>query len=97
MVYRMIRVKKAKAKARLLREREKVRKILQGIADASLDPYLGYRQLNAIYCRTSGLHDEIRHFFRVPGVEADGIIRVDDAFRQNIRALAKEWLVKHRD
>jgi hypothetical protein len=88
----MMRVKKSKPKARLLLERESATKTIQEIADGNLDPYLGYRQLYAIYCRTSGMHDELKAFFRIPGVEPDGVIRVDHAFREKVRDLAMAWL-----
>jgi len=91
----MIRVKKSKAKARLLRRREQARKVIREICNGEEDPYIGYRLLYRIYCGTSGLHEELKAFFRIPGIEPDGNIRVNEEFRDNIRALAADFLSRH--
>jgi hypothetical protein len=91
----MIRVKKSKAKARLLRCRERARKVIREICNGEEDPYIGYRLLYKIYCGTSGLHEELKIFFPITGVEPDGTIRVDEEFRENIRALAADFLSRH--
>ena len=91
----MIRVKKSTAKARLLGDKQKIQETMEGIADGSLDAYLGFRKLYGIYCGRSSVHEELKPFFRIPGVEPDGRIRVDDAFRSTVRALAAEYLSKH--
>jgi hypothetical protein len=70
----------------------KARRIFQQVVDGSLDPYEGYRRLYGIYAGSSGLLDELKPFFRLPGVEPDGHLRVDDEFRATIRGLAEEWL-----
>ncbi len=49
-------------------------------ADPS-DPFEGYRQLYRIYDGTSGLLDELKPFFRLPGIEPDGNLHVNDQFR----------------
>jgi hypothetical protein len=91
----MIRVKKSKAKARLLQDKKKIRDTVEGIANGNVDAYVGYRKLYTIYCRRSGVHQELQAFFRIPGVEPDGRIQVDDAFRSTVRALAVAYLSKH--
>lgn len=91
----MQRVKKSAARNRLRRDKEKARDILRDIADGNLDPYLGYRELYGMFVQRSGLHEEFRHFFRIPEVDPDGFIRVDESFRQKVRDLAKEWLLTH--
>jgi hypothetical protein len=45
-----------------------------------------------IYLGTSGLAEELKPFFRLPGIEPDGCLHVDDEFRAKIRRLADEWL-----
>jgi len=91
----MPRVKKSKANARLRRVKVEARTIIEGIAEGSLGPYIGYRGLYRLFCGSSGVHDDLREFFRIPGVEPDGLLRVDVAFRTMIRSLAKDWLVRH--
>jgi hypothetical protein len=91
----MMRVKKSNAKLRLLHQRKEARKIIREICDGNEDPYVGYRRLYRIYCGTTGLHEELKVFFRIPGVEPDGRIRVDDEFREKIRALAADFLSRH--
>jgi hypothetical protein len=91
----MIRVKESKAKARLLQDTKQIRETIEGMASGSLDAYVGFRKLYAIYCRRSGVHQELEAFFRIPGIEPDGRIQVDDAFRSTVRALAVEYLSKH--
>jgi len=91
----MIRVKKSKAKARLLQDKKKIQETIEAIANGSLDAYLGFRKLYGIYCGRNGVHEELKPFFRIPGVEPEGRIRVDDAFRSTVRALAVEYLSKH--
>jgi hypothetical protein len=90
----MTRVKKSKAKSRLQREAQRVRDVMQGITDGTLDPYLGFRELYIIFCRTSGIHDQLRNFFRAVGVEPDGPFQVDEAFRRKVRELAAEWITR---
>ncbi len=91
----MIRVKKSKAKTRLLQDKKKIQETMEGIANGSVDAYVGFRKLYAIYCGRSGVHQELKFFFQIPGVEPDGRIQVDDAFRSTVRALAVEYLSKH--
>ncbi len=91
----MIRVKKSKAKTRLLRDTKGIRDVIRRIADGNLDAYIGYRRLYAIYCGRSGVHEELKAFFQIPGIEPDGIIRVDDTFRERVRTLAANYLSQH--
>jgi hypothetical protein len=91
----MIRVKKSKPKARLERDRKGARKAIEAIVDGTSDPYIAYRYLYKLFCSKSGLHDELREFFTIPGIEPDGMIRVDDQFRQTVVNLATDWLSRH--
>ena len=91
----MPRVKKSKPKIRLKRDRDAARKAISEIVDGNVDPYIAYRCLYKLYCRRSGLHDDLREFFRIPGIEPDGPICVNDEFRQTVVKLATNWLSQH--
>lgn len=90
----MERVKKAKARERRRKEMDRARNLLQEAVDGRLDPYVAYRELYHIYCGNTPLHDEFRHFFRLPGIEPDGCFSVDEKFRETVRVLARKWLAK---
>jgi hypothetical protein len=91
----MVRVKKRKPKARLARDRADARQAIEAIVNGTVDPYLAYRYLYKLFCLRSALHDELREFFRIPGVEPDGTIRVDEKFRHTVVNLATDWLARH--
>lgn len=91
----MPRVKKSKPRRRLERSIRRTRQILEQIVQDGLDPYMGYRELYNLYCHNSGLHESFRILFAIPGIEPDGILRVDDAFRAMIRNMAAQWLREH--
>ncbi|MGH9730171.1 MAG: hypothetical protein ACRD4A_00620 [Candidatus Acidiferrales bacterium] len=93
----MVRIKRPKARARHGKAMARARALLQQLIDGSEDPYLCYMQRYGLYCANTGLHDEFRHFFRLPGVDPESYIRVDDEFRQTIRDLAGEWLADHSE
>jgi len=92
----MTPVKKTKAKTRLARDLQRTSQIMHEIVSGDLDPYLGYRELYMLYCRRTGLHEELRAFFTIPGIEPDGMLHVDDDFRLMVRNLAERW-IKERD
>jgi hypothetical protein len=71
---------------------EKAREVIKNIESGGLDPYEGYRALYGIYLDTSGMLEELKPLFRLPGIEPDGFIHVDDAFRHTVVSVAKEWL-----
>lgn len=53
----------------------------------------GYRRIYRIYLGSSGLAEELKPFFRLPGIEQlDGFLQVNDEFRALIRRLADAWL-----
>jgi hypothetical protein len=91
----MPRVKKSSPKIRLKRDRDGARKAIIEIVDGSVDPYIAYRYLYKLYCSRSGLHDDLGEFFRIPGIEPDGPISVNDEFRQTVIELARSWLSRH--
>jgi hypothetical protein len=71
---------------------ETARGVVQSIADGCRDPYEGYRELYGIYINSSGAVAELQPLFRLPGIEPDGSIRVDDSFRRTVVAAAVDWL-----
>ena len=75
-----------------MRTLESARSILHQIVSGNLDPYEGYRQLYSIYAGTSGIAEELKPLFRLPGIDADSTIHVDDEFRRLIVAEAWERL-----
>lgn len=88
----MIHNRKARIAARRADAVEQARQVLQEIASGSLDAYEGYRRVYGIYLGSSGLAEELKPFFWLPGIEQDGFLRVDDEFRAMIRRLADAWL-----
>jgi hypothetical protein len=88
----MIHNRKARIAARRSEAVERAREVLQQVVIGSVDAYEGYRLVYAIYLDSSGLAEELKPLFRLPGVEPDGFLRVDDEFRATIRRLAGEWL-----
>ena len=71
---------------------QKARGVLQKIADGSRDPYEGYREVYGMYVGTDGLVEELKPLFRMPGIEPDGTIHVNEAFRRIVIASAMDWL-----
>jgi hypothetical protein len=92
----MIHNRKARVATRRVEAVERARQVLQQVVDGSLDAYEGYRSIYGIYLDTSGLAEELKQFFRLPGVEPDGFLHVDDEFRIMIRRLAGEWLHRNK-
>jgi hypothetical protein len=71
---------------------ENARAVIQTIAEGSRDPYEGYREVYGIYVGTSGMVEELKPLFRLPGIEPDGSILVDDEFRRTVISAAVIWL-----
>jgi hypothetical protein len=71
---------------------ESARQVLHSVADGNRDPYEAYRQLYAIYTGTSGLLEELKPLFRLPGICADGPITANDEFRRTVVSAAVNWL-----
>ena len=86
----MIHKRKTRIATRRADAVEQARRVLQEVVNGSLDAYEGYRRVYGIYLGTSGL--ALKPFFRLPGIEPDGCLHVDDEFRAKIRRLADEWL-----
>ena len=68
--------------------RERAFALLQAIANGTGDVYDCYRGLHAIWCSINSAVPELRPLFRIPGVEPDGQLSVNAAFREEVRALA---------
>ena len=88
----MIHNRKARIAARRTDAIERARVVFQDVVSGSLDAYEGYRRVYAIYASSNGLAEELKPLFRLPGIEPDGFLHVDDEFRATIRRLAGEWL-----
>ena len=88
----MIHNRKARIAARRADAIESARRVLEEVVSGSRDPYEGYRRVYAIYVGSGGLAEELKPFFRIPGIEPDGFLNVDDQFRAMIRRIAGEWL-----
>jgi hypothetical protein len=71
---------------------ERARGVLQMIADGSRDPYEGYREVYGIYVGTSGLAEELKPHFRLPDIEPDGTIHLNENLRRIVIASATDWL-----
>jgi hypothetical protein len=77
---------------RRLRVLEHARIVLREVVSGKCDPYEGYRQVYSLYAGTSGIAEELKPLFRLPGIDPDGTIRVDDDFRRLVVTSAAEWL-----
>jgi hypothetical protein len=88
----MIHNRKARIAARRAEVVQKAPLVLQEVANGSLNAYEGYRTVYDIYLSSSGLAEELKPFFRLPGIKPDGFLHVNDDFRAMTRRLADEWL-----
>ena len=66
--------------------------LLKSLSEGSIDTYEGYRQLYGLWRSYNAAVQELRPFFRIPGVEPDGRLSVTDDFRSEIRSLAAKIL-----
>jgi hypothetical protein len=80
---------------RRVRAVERARVIVQAIVDGRQGHYEGYRALYSIYLQTSGAAEELKPLFRLPGIEPDGTIHVNDEFRRTVMDAAVQWLKKN--
>ena len=71
------------------------RRILLRVSGGDLDPYEGYRQLEAIYVDNNGLVEELKTFLDIPGMASKEHIVVDQGFRDQVVASAEKWLIEH--
>jgi len=88
----MIHNRKTRIAARRADALERARQVFQEISNGFLDPCEAYRRVYSIYLGSGGLAEERRSLFRLPGIEPDGFLHVDDEFRATIRRIAGEWL-----
>jgi hypothetical protein len=75
---------------------ERAHSILEQMVDGSISPYDGYRLLYGLYASSSGLLAELKPLFRLPGIEPDGCLTVDDEFNLAVREAAAQWLLENR-
>jgi hypothetical protein len=81
-----------KAKVRRIAARERAVAILRSMESGTLDAYLGYRALYAVWCGRNAAVQELRPLFRIEGIEPDGTFSVTDEFRRNVLAIARQIL-----
>jgi hypothetical protein len=62
------------------------------VVDGTLDVFEGYQRVYGLYLDSSGSLEELKAFFRLPGIVPDGHLTVDDEFRTTIRRAAEGWL-----
>jgi hypothetical protein len=70
---------------------KEARTVLEVIADDDCDLLLAYRQVYAIYIDSSGMVEELKPLFRLPGIFIDSI-SLNDQVRIAIKCAAAEWL-----
>jgi len=71
--------------------RKSAEKALKNLLGAG-DVYENYRALYSLWCSHNSAVPELRPLFRIPGIEADGTLSVNDEFRRKVRSLAREIL-----
>lgn len=82
-----------KTQIRKLAARETAKVLLASIVSGELEEYVGYRRLYGIWCSNNAAVPELRPFFRIPGIEPDGLLSVTDEFKNTVRSLAREILI----
>lgn len=79
----------SKIALRRIRDRKRAKEILdRGTADV----YENYRALYRLWTSNNAAVQELRPFFRIPGIEPDGALSVTDDFRKIVQSLAQEIL-----
>jgi hypothetical protein len=66
-----------------------VRGLLEKLISGDIEVYVGYRQLYGFWCSNNAAVQELRPLFRIPGIEPDGMLSVDDNFNSKVRGLAE--------
>ena len=85
---------KSTRKERKQASRKAARELLVGLVSGAAEPYEAYRHLYRIWCGHNSAVQELRPFFRIPGVEPDGRLSVTEDFKQQVLALAAAILPK---
>ena len=88
----MIHNRKARVAARRSASKTQAEAILQEIATGRIDPWEGYRQVYGVYVASSGLLEELKPLFQLPGIVPDGCMTIDDRVRET--AAATKWLAE---
>jgi hypothetical protein len=74
---------------RRIKHRAMVRRVLEQMLSAGLDPYEGYRRLYIIWSSDHKCVKELRPLFRIPDSDPDGAFSVTDEFRAEVLRLAR--------
>jgi hypothetical protein len=88
----MIRRRQRSSEERRAAALQSARDVLRAISAGSRDPYEGYREVYGIYIASSGALEELKPLFRLPGIEPDGCIHVDEKFHTTVVSAALEWI-----
>jgi hypothetical protein len=81
-----------KTAIRRTQNRNEVTALLRAIAEGTGDTYECYRRLYVLWCSNNSALLELKPLFRIPGIDAGIIFRVDDAFRATVKTLAAQIL-----
>jgi hypothetical protein len=88
------RIKRPKAKARLIRATQEVRQIMEDLAAGRIDPFIGYGKVRNYY-NMLGIHETLLEFFELVDKDHWGTFTADDAFRKTVREMAADWLKRY--
>jgi len=83
--------RRRRSKQRHLAAIEEARILLRAIADSDCDLLLTYLQVYGIYSKSSGMVEELKPLFRLPGVYIDSLSLTDEV-RRTIKDAATQWL-----
>ncbi len=76
--------------------RRMLRRVVAGDLDPShLDLYQGYAQVRAIYLDDSELLGDLKALVDLLGTNSSEEIRLNEALREQMLAMAREWLLQH--
>ena len=79
-------------KLRRIRDRKRMKTLLELLVRGGGDSYETYRALYALWCSNNAAVPELKPLFRIPGIEPDGAISITEKFKKTVQSLAKEIL-----
>jgi hypothetical protein len=82
--------------SKTLADRERALAHLQALSKGTDNVYESYRSLYSLWCSNNSAVPELKPMFRIPGIEPDGRLTVDDAFRETLHSLAAKILPQFR-
>jgi hypothetical protein len=71
-----------------------VRDILESMLSDDTDVYIGDRRLYRQRCGNNAAVQKLRPLFRIPGISPDGSLSVDEGFKAQVLALAKDMVTQ---